>query len=109
MKNLFIIILFALGVSSCGPHMYKTYSAGKDDVSYIIVLTNGSSFSDVSVIVDDQIFEVDKVYKVKATRKAHPIIVSPGKHQVKVTSKGQTLVEEDVFIGLQETKKIILQ
>jgi hypothetical protein len=42
-------------------------------------------------------------------RKAHPFVTTPGKHLIKVVSKGKTLVEENVFLGLQETRKIILE
>ena len=88
--------------------MYNTYSAGKDNTSFIIVLTNGQAFENVSVIVDEKSFPIEKVYKVKAARKAIPVITTPGKHQVKVVSNGKTLVDEKVVIGLQETKKIVL-
>lgn len=109
MKKIFAFALLVISLSACGPHLYNTFSAGKDNASYIIVLTAGSAFDEVSLVVDGKSFKVDKVYKVKATRKAHPIIVTPGKHQIKVISKGETLLEENIMIGLQETKKIVLQ
>jgi hypothetical protein len=89
--------------------MYNTYSAGKDNTSFIIVVTGGQSYENVSVIVDGNTFAIDQVYKVKAIRKAHPVITTPGKHQIKVVSNGKTLLEESIFLGLQETKKIVLQ
>ena len=108
MKKLLVLILVVVGISACSPHMYNTYSAGKDNTSFIIVLTNGQEYENVSVIVDEKSFPIEKVYKVKAARKALPVITTPGKHQVKVVSNGKTLVDEQVVIGLQETKKIVL-
>jgi uncharacterized lipoprotein len=109
MKKILILAFVITGLSACSSHMYNTYSSGKDNASFIIILTEGQSYEDVSVIVDGKTFSIEKVYPVKATLKAHPIITTPGKHQIKVVSKGKTLVEESVMIGLQETKKIILK
>ena len=109
MKKILILAIILTGLSACSHHMYNTYSAGKDNVSFITVLTAGQSYEDVSVNVDGQNFPIEKVYPVKATSKAHPIITTPGKHHIKVVSKGKTLMEESVMIGLQETKKIVLQ
>ena len=108
MKKLLVLALIVVGISACSPHMYNTYSAGKDNTSFIVVLTNGQEYENVSVIVDEKSFPIEKVYKVKAARKAIPVITTPGKHQVKVVSNGKTLVDENVVIGLQETKKIVL-
>jgi len=109
MKKIIMLVLTIVGLSACSPHMYNTYSAGKDNASFITVVTNGPYYEDVSVIVDGKAFPIEKVYKVKATRKAHPVITTPGQHQIVVVSKGKTLVKENVYLGLQETKKIVLQ
>lgn len=109
MKKILILALTIVGLSACSPHMYSTYSAGKDNTSFIIVLTNGQAYENVSVMVDGKAFPIEKVYKVKAKRKVHPVITSPGKHEIEVVSNGKTLVKESVFLGLQETKKIVLQ
>jgi hypothetical protein len=109
MKKILLFVFVVAGLSACSPHMYNTYSAGKDNASFIIVLTNGQHYENVSVSVDGQTFPIEKVYKVKATRKAIPVTVTPGKHQIKVISNGKTLVEENIFLGLQETKKIVLK
>lgn len=109
MKKIIMLVLTVVGLSACSPHMYNTYSAGKDNASFITVVTNGQEYKDVSVVVDGKSFPIEKVYKVKATRKAHPVITTPGKHEIEVVSKGKTLVKESAFLGLQETKKIVLQ
>lgn len=109
MRKILLLSLVVVGLSACSPHMYNTYSAGKDNASFIIVLTNGQKYENVSIIVDGLTFPIEKVYKVKAMRKAIPIATTPGKHQIKVVFKGQNIVEEDIFLGLQETKKIVLK
>lgn len=109
MKNtLFFTLIIGL-LCSCGPHLYKTHSAGQDNSSYIVVLREAQSYDDVIVVVDDKSYKVDKVQKVKAMRKAHPIVIEPGKHSIQVSANGKIIVNENIFIGLQETKKIILE
>ena len=108
MNKLLIWTLAVVGLSACGPHMYNTLSAGKENASFILVLSN-APYENVSVIVDGKPFQIDKVYQLKSERKAHPVVISPGKHQITVVSNGKTLRNENVFLGLQETKKIILE
>ena len=108
MKKLLIWFMAVAGLSACGPHMYTTYSSGKENASYIIVVGN-QSYTNVSVVVDGKSFQIDKVYQLKATRKANPVITSPGKHQITVVANGKTVLTENVFLGLQETKKIVLE
>ena len=109
MKKLLFLIVVLLGVTSCGPHMYTTRSSGRDNVSYVIVLKSDTKYENVSVIIDGKVFPIEKLYKEKAARKAHPIITTPGKHHIKVMSADSTLVDEKVFLGLQETKEIVLR
>jgi len=109
MKKILLLAFVFVGLSACSPHMYNTYSAGKENASFIIVLTSGHQYDNVSVIVDGQTFPIEKVYKEKSKIKAIPVTVTPGKHQIKVVSKGKNLVEENIFLGLQETKKIVLK
>ncbi|MCI1720461.1 MAG: hypothetical protein LKM37_05535 [Bacteroidales bacterium] len=104
-----ILLLFAVIIASCGPHMYSTNSSGKENESFIIVLTQGPNYNGVTLNVDGKDYIMGKVYKTKAERKAHSVVVAPGNHKIKVTYKGETLVEQNVIIGLRETKKIILR
>lgn len=56
MKSNWIVILCllaCLGLSSCGPHMYKTISYGTDDIAYVIVIkenTDRTSYGDVQLV-----------------------------------------------------------
>lgn len=109
MRKILILAMVVIGLSACGPHMYSTNSAGKDNESFIVVLTSGLDYENVSVIVDGKTFPIEKIYNVKSKRKVHPVITAPGKHEIEVVSNGNTLVKESVFLGLQETKKIVLK
>ncbi len=102
-------MLLLMCTTACGPHMYSSRSSGQDNVSFVIVLQSDVKYKDVSVIIDGEISHLDKIYKVKAARKAHPIITTPGKHHIKVVSGKKVLIDDSVFLGLQETKKIILE
>lgn len=108
MKSI-LVIAVVLILSSCGPHLYKTMSGGQENVSYIIVLQKGNSLGEVSLFIDDKVTPVDKVFKEKNKRKAHPVVTSPGKHKISVVSQKKVIYEENVFLGLQETKKIVLE
>lgn len=103
------IILLAVIITSCGPNLYSTKSSGKDNISYVIVLKEAGPYDNVTVIVDDKPYHYDKVQKVKAKRKAKPIIIEPGKHHIKVIYNETVMTDENIFIGLQETKTIILR
>lgn len=108
MKYLFIpLLILVVSLSSCGA--YKTYSAGQSNESFIMVLREKQPYDNVTVIVDGKEYPVAKVYKVKSKRKSQPIVIEPGKHTVKVAVNGRIISEESVFIGLQETKKIVLR
>ena len=112
MKKLLMLALVALSgtmLFSCGPNMYKTQSAGKDDVAYIIVLTDGPKFENVSVIVDGTPYIYNKVQKVKNRRKAQQVRIEPGRHNVKVLVGAEVMTDEDIFISVQETKQIVLR
>ena len=109
MKYLYISLL-ALLMLACSPHQYKTMSGGKEDTSFVIVLTEAGDYSNGAVLLvdDEQSFVVEKVYKQKLQRKAPVFKISPGKHNLKVTVGGQTVYNKDVVLGLQETRKIVL-
>lgn len=52
MKRLLLLLIAVIGLSSCGPKQYLSYSAGKDNVSYIMVLTDGPKYEFVNIVVD---------------------------------------------------------
>jgi hypothetical protein len=110
-KIIFALLISVVGLmlTACGPHMYKTMSAGHDDASYVMVLTEGESYQNVSVVIDGTTHPYGKVYKVKAKRKAGTVIMQPGKHNVKVMIGDSVYSDEEVFMGAGETKIVILR
>ncbi|MDD4191350.1 MAG: hypothetical protein PHI28_08465 [Mangrovibacterium sp.] len=108
MKKIVVLMFALFAFAACGPHMYSTRSAGQDNSSFVVVVTNGQKYENVAVIVDGTSHPVEKVYKLKAIRKAHPVAITPGKHQIQVVSGDKILSDENIFLGLQETKKIVL-
>ena len=87
MKSNWIVVLCLLAclmLPSCGPHMYKTMSSGTDDVAYVIVIkenTDRTSYDEVK----------------------------PGKHNLRVVIDGIVHADETVFLGLQETKTVLIR
>ena len=80
MKKLLFIFAIILGLSSCSNRQYMTYSAGKDNVSYILLIAQGDKLENV--------------------------VVTPGKHKVSVFYQNEMLYSGEIYVGLQETKKI---
>ena len=112
MKKLLMLALVAISgtlLFSCGPNMYNTQSSGKDNTAYVIVLTDGPKFENVSVVVDGHPYIYDKVHKIKNRRKAQKVRIEPGRHNVKVLVGAEVMTDEDIFIGLQETKQVVLR
>lgn len=90
---------------------YKSQYGGKEDKAYILVLSadDGRSFSDISIEVDGKIYPVDKVYTEKKYQKATPIAVYAGKRKVKIQNGSEVLLIQTIFVGVQETRKIIIR
>lgn len=102
--------MIVIGVTSCNTSKwYNTTSASKDNISYVIVLSDNSDYSNVEVQIDEEKPIQREVKTLKLKRKAEPVIITPGKHKVRVINNGKVVVEENIFIGLQETKKIVLR
>ncbi len=103
------LALLVAALASCSKQQYRTYSGGQDHVSYVAVLTDGPKYKGISVVVDGKAYPYGKVYKVKAKQKAPAVTIEPGKHNVKIVLDDRVLAEEDIFIGLQQTKQFILK
>lgn len=109
-KNILRIAFVLLIFSGC-KHTYKASSSGLDYESSVqIVRANDSeSMNDLILMIDDKRFVVEKVYREKKILKAPKFYTSPGKHIILI-KKGITVVHSDtVFLGNQETRKIILR
>ncbi|MDR2927932.1 MAG: hypothetical protein LBV41_07020 [Cytophagaceae bacterium] len=102
------VVFFGFMLSSC-KNMYGTQSSGKDNVSYVIVVREGVKYNNVSIIVDGTQHSYETVRKIKNKRKAEKVEIATGHHNIKVVVDGNTVTDENVFIGLQETKMIVLK
>jgi hypothetical protein len=110
MKKIILLLIIVIGVTSCNTSKwYSTASASKDNISYVIVLSDNSDYSNVEIQIDEEKPVKRDVKSLKLKRKAEPVIITPGKHKVRVINNGKVIVEENIFIGIQETKKIVLR
>lgn len=108
MRKILLAPIIALLLTSCGAHMYNTTSSGQADQSYIVILSDNKAYDDITIEIDGDQQNIDKVFKVKAARRANPIVVSTGRHSVKVFNGTDIIYESDIFLSVQQTKKIIL-
>lgn len=92
MKKLFIAVVSALLLTSCGVGSYSV-SGGKADESFVSVVASRSM--QVTLLVDGQKYYVDAVAESKFKTKRNiketarnTVKVAPGKHTVQVTVDG---------------------
>lgn len=110
MKALTFIAFLSLLLVSC-KGSYVTTSGGKEDIGYIAVIKENpkDTFKQVDLVIDGVTYHLPKIESKAKLNKVKLVGVKPGKHQVKVLHNGRVLVEEQVLVGLQETRKIILR
>lgn len=106
-----IIVVVTLVLASCGRQTYRTYSGGKENVSYIVVLreSRGIPTDEVTIVVDGYVHQYGKVYTTKMKRKAVPLIIEPGEHTVEVVVNGEKMFDEKIFLAVQQTKQYTLR
>lgn len=115
MKKNFTGLVLSLAlpfIFSCGPNMYHTSASAKEDVAYIVVLAQdvvNTKKLDVLLEIDGLSYPVSRVFKAKDERKALPFELSPGKHSVALFVNGQEYSREEIIVGVQETRKIIIK
>lgn len=105
-----LLILAVVGLVGCR-NTYQTLSSGKENQSFVLITTDNDQYrNNIMVIIDNNApVLVEKIFKTKKQLQAKPIVTTPGKHTIKITKEGKVIYEELVFLGLQETKKIVLQ
>lgn len=106
-----ILTIALMGLLSACVTTYKTQYGGKEDKASILILSadQGREFSDVLVYIDGREYPVEKVYPEKNYKKAIPIVVYAGKHKITVKKDAEVLLFQNIFLGVQETRKIILR
>jgi len=110
MKTLSYVLLTSFFLlCSCGG--IKTKSVGLENEAFLEFVGPVKSYSDgIDVSVDNKINFKAIVNKDKvAYMKGKVYAISTGTHILKVSYKGQTLYEKQIFVASQETKKIELQ
>ena len=110
MKRIIILTIALIGLTACVT-TYKTQYGGKEDKAAILVLSadQGREFSDIVVNIDGRDYNVEKVYPEKKYQKAAPIMVYAGKHKITIKKDNEVLLMQNIFIGVQETRKIIIR
>ena len=112
MKNFFFLILgVILLFSSCKAVMSET--TGVEDVAYIKVLKSDGNPVDYDnelfLIIDNKKVLLSKIYKNKKRIKSDKTKLTVGKHHVVIKYKEEILYDKQIFVGNQETRKIILE
>lgn len=111
MKKYILLAIIAIATLSGCRNTYQTFSAGKENASFVLITTDNTDYKhNITVLIDNNTpIVIEKVFKTKRQLQAKPITTTPGKHNIKVLKNDKVLYDQAIFIGLQETKLIILQ
>lgn len=112
MKKFILAAIAALLLVGCGVGTYSVASGRPDEAAISFVA--GSKY-DIAVTIDDATYNVQTVktsdYKanknIKQTAK-NTIYMAPGKHELTVKSKGQTVYAKTIFVSVGEHKVVEL-
>ncbi|QZT36889.1 hypothetical protein K5X82_16880 [Halosquirtibacter xylanolyticus] len=113
MKQLIYIVAILWMCVGC-KNTYMAASSGIDEKASIILITERANKQkykkgEVLLHIDDKIYTVDKIPEVKYAMKARLFAITQGKHHVVVSFNGNKVYDKEVFIGRNETRKIILR
>lgn len=109
MKNLISILAISLIIfTSCTG--VKTVTQGLENESYLEIVGKPSSYlGGVEVKIDEKItFKAQVSNGNTASVKGKVYAISTGKHNVIITYKDNTILQKQIFISAQETKKLLL-
>ncbi|MDC1106826.1 hypothetical protein OAT16_08970 [Prolixibacteraceae bacterium] len=111
-KIIYIMTLLLVGVS-CRNTYVATTSGIAENASIILITerVNHKKYNKGEVLmqVDGETYTIDKVEKEKRAIKAKKLPVKQGKHHVVITLNGEVVIDTQVFIGRNETRKIVLR
>ena len=112
MKNTLLIVLLAIAVFECKT-TYKTTVSGLENNASVKVIKANKSLntydSGMVLIIDDNEYEIGKIYSEKKSMKASVFPTTPGKHKVIIKRSNQNVYEKNLFIDNRETRIIILE
>ena len=109
MKRAFSILAISLLLLT-GCTSVKTVSTGLENESFLEFIGNPTSYSGgVDVIVDNKINFNAEVGNNHASRVKGKVYAIPtGKHIISISYKNNVIVQKQIFVSAQETKKLLL-
>jgi hypothetical protein len=110
MKKVLFLIGVVITVSSCKSTVSTT--SGLENNAHIKVVKANYSESyeqPLTLIIDDQEFQISEIYTDKKSMKASVIPTTPGKHHVVIKDGQKVIYDKSIFIDNRETRKIILE
>ncbi len=104
------LFLFILCTVAAGCGGIKTAATGLENKSFLVFTgTPGDYSGGVEVTVDGSNSFTAQVHKdLPGKIKGEVYAISTGTYTVSVSYKGNLLVEKQIFVSAQETKKIVL-
>ncbi len=109
----FVFMLMAsamLALTGCNVGVHSVTSGSADECAVCFVSTDSY---DISVDIDGTVYELktvkQKSYKAHRDIKARAneqIIITPGRHKVKVMRDGKEVYSKEIFVSATETKVI---
>lgn len=112
MKKSVIILscLVAILLTGCKAHMPVAQQSGKEDVAYLLFVSQGGEYKNkiVQVDVDGNVYEATVVKQKTSNRRGTQYSCSTGNHSLKVTCDGRVLYNKKVFLSAQQVKNITL-
>ena len=108
MKKILAIAALLLAMTSCGVGTYSVESGRSEQSSVSFVAQTSYP---VTVTIDGTEYEVNKDWRtdrrIKKTAK-NTIKIAPGKHEIIVTSNGNVVLKDLIFLSNNESKVIEL-
>jgi len=111
MKKVLILLGVVVAIASCKTTYVSTTTGLENSAHIQVVKANYTKAFDqpIVLIIDDQEFQIKKVYKDKKSMKASVYPISPGKHHIVIKDNSEIVYDKQVFIDNRETRKIILE
>ncbi|WP_430812871.1 MULTISPECIES: hypothetical protein [unclassified Carboxylicivirga] len=112
MKKVLILLSFILLLLGCKT-TYETSVSGLENIANIKVVKANKTLNPYSgtimLFIDNEAYEIEKLFSEKKSLKASTYSTSPGEHVIVVTENDKTIYEKKVFIDNRETRIIILK
>ena len=105
-----VLCLMMVLFTNCSIKYPTTKQSGKEDIAYLIFVSEGNKKYEVDVVIDETTaFSAKTVKAKKSDLKGKIYSANTGKRKITVSKKGQKISEKYIFLSPQETKTILLQ